>query len=91
MIQRQDYTTCRAGIITQSGGRFLNADGTTLDTGATLIGHNMYVYCANNPIIKIDPTGKMALIGLVIGVTVGLIGFGTTTQSIINSKDLRNA
>lgn len=37
-------------------GRFLNAD-IYVDTGTGLLGTNMYIYCENDPINKIDSTG----------------------------------
>ena len=37
-------------------GRFLNADG-YISTGTGLFGYNMYAYCNNNPVNKIDSQG----------------------------------
>lgn len=38
-------------------GRFINADG-YLSTGQGLLGHNMFAYCGNNPVNRIDPSGE---------------------------------
>ncbi len=38
-------------------GRFLNEDA-FVSTGQGIIGHNMFAYCNNNPIMHIDPTGE---------------------------------
>ena len=38
-------------------GRFINADG-YVSTGQGIIGYNMYVYCGNDPINRVDPFGK---------------------------------
>ncbi len=37
-------------------GRFINADG-LVSTGTGLLGYNMYIYCNNNPVMCVDPTG----------------------------------
>ena len=37
-------------------GRFVNADG-YVSTGTGLMGHNMFAYCNNNPVMYVDPTG----------------------------------
>ena len=38
-------------------GRFINADG-YVSTGQGLLGHNMFVYCGNNPVNNMDSTGR---------------------------------
>ncbi|MCI8589092.1 MAG: hypothetical protein HFE77_00010 [Clostridiales bacterium] len=38
-------------------GRFINAD-IFLSTGQDLAGYNMFAYCGNNPVSRVDPTGK---------------------------------
>ncbi|PAT01010.1 hypothetical protein CI105_08730 [Candidatus Izimaplasma bacterium ZiA1] len=40
-------------------GRFINADG-LLGAQGNIIGHNMYAYCQNNPVMYSDSTGYMA-------------------------------
>lgn len=37
-------------------GRFINADAFA-STGQGILGHNMFVYCNNNPVVYIDATG----------------------------------
>ncbi len=36
--------------------RFINADGLIGETG-DILGHNMYAYCRNNPVMYYDPSG----------------------------------
>ena len=45
-----DPTTCR----------FLNADSYA-STGQGILGHNMFAYCRNNPVIRVDITGLAAV------------------------------
>ena len=40
-------------------GRFINADAFT-STGQGLLGNNMFAYCLNNPVVRIDPTGSIS-------------------------------
>ena len=37
-------------------GRFINADGLIGSVG-DILGHNMYTYCQNNPVMRTDSTG----------------------------------
>ena len=37
-------------------GRFINADG-CITTGQGIQGYNMFAYCGNNPVNRVDPTG----------------------------------
>ena len=66
-------------------GRFLSPDPNVcvgkFDENAGLIGYNVYVYCANNPIKNIDPTGEFlistaVLIGVGIGALIGGVSGG---------------
>ena len=38
-------------------GRFINADG-LVSTGQSILGYNMYAYCGNNPVSRVDSTGQ---------------------------------
>lgn len=55
------------------------------------MGHNIYAYCANNPINNVDPTGKAVLMSALIIGTAILFGGATVTQAVINKKDVKNA
>ncbi|WP_147584666.1 RHS repeat-associated core domain-containing protein [Faecalispora jeddahensis] len=37
-------------------GRFINADG-FISTGQGILGNNMFAYCGNNPVIRVDTSG----------------------------------
>ena len=37
-------------------GRFINADNQL--SGGDLLGYNLYAYCGNNPVSRVDPTGE---------------------------------
>ena len=66
-------------------GRFLNADG-YLSTGTGFVGYNMYAYCNNNPISRIDKNGELwgfvikAAISVIVNVTISIIAKKATGQ-----------
>jgi len=49
-------------------GRFINADG-LVDTGTGVLGHNMFAYCDNNPVMLSDPSGTCPTCGLALCVS----------------------
>jgi len=51
-------------------GRFISADA-YISTGQGILGHNMFAYCGNNPVGRVDPSGKCwAVILGVVGLAV---------------------
>ena len=65
----------------QEIGRFINADG-YISTGQGIMGHNMFAYCGNNPIVRIDADGtswkSILKIELHVGNTIIVaLGFDT--------------
>ena len=64
-------------------GRFINADG-YVSTGQGIIGHNMFAYCGNNPIVRIDADGTRWKIILKFALHVGnifLVALGYDTAA----------
>ena len=64
--------------------RFLNADG-LLDNGSGMHGLNLYIYCNNNPVNLVDPSGQSALDSLLVlagalaGASVGALSASTSS------------
>lgn len=51
-------------------GRFLNAD-VFVSTGQGLTGNNMFAYCGNNPVIRVDANGELWEIIVIVAMIVG--------------------
>ena len=64
-----------------SVGRFINADR-YVSTGQGLLGHNMFAYCGNNPINRVDPLGCSFVSPVLIELT-------QITNNIINAIIIR--
>lgn len=54
-------------------GRFISPDDVGNINSGRVMGYNLYVYCGNNPIMYIDPTGKSFIVALIIGAVVGAV------------------
>ena len=76
--------------------RFINSD-TYVSTGTSTLGYNMFLYCDNNPVSFVDPTGESilgciligALIGGVIGGTAGgVVAYNAAASSGIEGEKL---
>ena len=53
---KEFFCLCNSRYYDPEIGRFINADGYA-STGQGILGHNMFAYCANNPVNCADPTG----------------------------------
>lgn len=72
-------------------GRFINADAFAA-TGQGLLGHNMFAYCGNNPILYTDPSGEFGLAfafatativaGIANAISTGING-GTVEECVV--------
>ena len=68
---------------TPEWGRFINADNYPT-TGQGFTGNNMYVYCGNNPVSRIDESGYFwleAIVGAAVNVATTFIAAKVTGQS----------
>ena len=67
-------------------GRFISADG-YVSTGQVLTGYNMYAYCGNNPINRVDETGEAWWwVVLAVVVVVAAAAIGANVGVIIGSE-----
>ena len=52
--------------------RFINADE-YVSTGQGVLGNNMYAYCGNNPVSRVDPSGQRWITALVVAIAVPFV------------------
>ena len=64
--------------------RFINSDG-LVSTGQGLLGNNMFAYCGNNPVNRVDPTGQFWLTALVV-ITVAVVSTVALSGCSANSN-----
>ena len=67
-------------------GRFVNADGYA-STGQGILSHNMFVYCANNPVNRKDPAGQFWITALVVTVVVAACAIGLSGCSVKSKQE----
>ena len=70
-------------------GRFINADDVgNLGAGDELLSYNLFSYCANNPVMRVDPTGKFAITASAFALVLAivLITAGYVAASVIIEK-----
>ena len=69
-------------------GRFINADG-YVSTGQGFSGHNMFVYCGNNPAPRQDSNGDSWMVTIGTMLVGGLIGaVVSAVASVVSQKSL---
>lgn len=68
-------------------GRFINAD-TLVATGQGILGYNMFAYCGNNPISRLDNGGEFwnIVAGAVVGAVIGALS--KAVCNIIENKPI---
>lgn len=69
-------------------GRFINSDGLLSEQG-NVLGHNMYAYTQNNPVMYIDPEGESILLAY-IAVTFAVAIFTLVVCGEPEEKPLEN-
>ena len=68
-------------------GRFINADS-MVSTGQGILGNNMFAYCGNNPVMRVDPNGegwKKFIVAIVV-LTILTINFTTSSYNVEAQK-----
>ena len=70
-------------------GRFISQDSFEYADPDTINGLNLYAYCNNNPVMNVDPTGKLLLSTIIIGAITGAL-LGAAIGGIISYNIAKN-
>ena len=71
-------------------GRFISPDGVEYLEPDNVLGLNLYAYCANNPIMYVDPSGHLAIsIGLLLAIG-GIVGAAIGAGASVAGQYLAN-
>ena len=74
-------------------GRFISQDSIEYADPETINGLNLYAYCANNPVMNIDPAGTSFLIALLVGALIAGLMSGTVNAvaAAYNGESVRSS
>ena len=67
--------------------RFINADG-YISTGQGILGYNMFAYCGNNPVNRVDETGERSD-GILTQIFASTTAYATVLFLSVFSKEIR--
>jgi len=73
-LQSRYYSPYAARFLTADDPAYLGANG-------DFTSYNLFTYCGNNPIIRVDPTGRSFTLILVLGIVGVGLGFGATAYA----------
>ncbi|MBN2877570.1 MAG: hypothetical protein JXL85_07960, partial [Bacilli bacterium] len=65
-------------------GRFISSDG-LLGQSGDILSTNMYAYCANNPVMYLDPSGESAILAIAIIAILLFTPIGGTLAQVATS------
>ena len=73
-------------------GRFISPDVLSIldETKGQINGLNLYMYCNNNPIMYVDPSGCFPILACILAITA-LIGMGLTIGGVATGNNLMTA
>ncbi len=71
-------------------GRFISQDSIEYADPETINGLNLYAYCANNPVMNIDPTGTFFIGFLIALAGIALAGVMSGVGAVINADEDEN-